>query len=139
MNAEVINKLANCAQPEENILLNTCRMEEWLSLSLNRLQRMARNYVLKQNIIGENIECVYYCLNENELEEKKIIKTFGKEKNKLVITSLGIIVINFLIKYYDDIFNYEYTKDMEYFLDEIEKGLKQKEDICLLCYKILIR
>jgi DNA topoisomerase-1 len=107
------------------------------SFLINKIQE--RNYVLKQNIIGENIECVYYCLNDNELEEKKIIKTFGNEKNKLVITSLGLIVINFLIKYYDDIFNYEYTKDMEYFLDEIEKGLKQKEDICLLCYNELMK
>ena len=107
------------------------------SMLVDKIQE--RKYVVKENINGYEKECVSLILQKNELEEKKIIKIFGNEKNKLIITPLGNIVIEFLITNYDNLFNYEYTKHMEFFLDEIEKGKKKKEEICFLCNEELLK
>ena len=50
-------------------------------------------------------------------------RIFGEEKNKLVIEPTGTIVIEFLIKKFDPLFVYPYTKNMEDTLDEIAKVL----------------
>lgn len=101
------------------------------SMLVSKIQE--RQYVSKENINGIEKECVSFILQENEVEEKKIIKIFGNEKNKLIIKPLGIIVIEFVLQYFDNIFNYEYTKKMEFFLDEIENGMKQREEVCKTC------
>ena len=47
------------------------------------------------------------------------------KKNKLVIQQTGILVIELLIKNYSQLFNYDYTKQMEDILDIIAKGEKR--------------
>ena len=42
---------------------------------------------------------------------------------KLVIQPLGILVIEFLTQYFDDMFSYGYTKTMEEDLDKVYNGL----------------
>lgn len=94
-----------------------------------------RNYVNKQNINGKKLEIIDYILengNTNIIEEKGE-KEFGNEKNKLVITQTGLFVIEFLIKYFNDLLNYNYTKNMEDELDIIAKGNKKYYDLCNEC------
>jgi DNA topoisomerase-1 len=107
------------------------------SLLVEKIQE--REYVKKQNIIGKEMECFNFVLEENKLENNKIIKVYGEEKNKLIIQPLGILVVEFLINYYNEIFNYDYTKNMEFFLDEIEKKIKQPFDICFSCNNELLK
>jgi DNA topoisomerase I len=92
-----------------------------------------RKYVLKQNINGKKVKCINFKLKGCELEEKEEEKIFGNEKNKLVITSLGVIVLEFLIKYYETIFEYNYTEKMECLLDEIEQGKGIWYNLCKQC------
>ncbi len=96
-----------------------------------------RGYVEKKNIDGNKIECVEFILVEDVLEEKIITKEFGNEKNKLVITQLGILIIEYLLDNFADIFNYEYTKDMENQLDMISQTKLNKYDICTACYNMV--
>ena len=63
----------------------------------------------------------------------RLKKEFGNEKNKLVIQPLGIIVIEFLVKYFEQLFDYDYTKKLEQDLDLVSKGEKTKLDVCKLC------
>ena len=94
-----------------------------------------RNYVNKQNINGKKLEIIDYILengNSNIIEEKGE-KEFGNEKNKLVITQTGLFVIEFLIKYFNELFNYNYTKNMEDELDIIAKGNKKYYELCNEC------
>jgi len=65
-----------------------------------------------------------------EIEDER---EFGNEKNKLVIQPLGIIVIEFLLKHCEKLFNYEYTKNMETNLDIIAKGNKIWHSLCSEC------
>ena len=92
-----------------------------------------RNYVVKQNVEGKKLEIIDYVLLENNIIEEKGTKEFGNEKNKLVITQIGIFVIEFLIKYFNDLFDYDYTKCMEDELDNIARGKKKYYELCDEC------
>jgi DNA topoisomerase-1 len=98
-----------------------------------------REYVKKQDIQGEKIKC-----NEFELTPTGIVKTvrekvFGNEKNKLVITPLGSLTIEFLISHFNALFCYDYTQQMECMLEEtfmgdIEELENKRKKICKECY-----
>lgn len=92
-----------------------------------------RNYVTKQNVEGKKLEVIDYVLSETDINEEKGTKEFGNEKNKLVITQMGIFVIEFLIKYFNDLFDYDYTKSMEDELDNIAQGKKKYYELCDEC------
>ena len=92
-----------------------------------------RNYVKKQNVEGKKIKCTDFTLIDDEITELENERVFGNEKNKLVIQPIGIIVYEFLEKYFDDLFNYDYTKNMEDTLDIIAKGDKIWYDLCREC------
>lgn len=81
-----------------------------------------RNYVNIENIVGEKKICKEYklILDKIDVEEKNTI--MGEEKSKLIIQPIGIQVIEFLNKWFDELFHYEYTKEMEKDLDKIAKG-----------------
>jgi DNA topoisomerase-1 len=91
-----------------------------------------RKYVEKRDIEGAKIQCLEYILDNGEtiqekgtIQEKMIIqeiiieRILGNEKNKLVIQPMGILSVDFLIEHFDNIFSYEYTKQMENRLDQI--------------------
>tara|TARA_B100000900_G_C20596052_1_gene723460 strand:+ start:109 stop:2568 length:2460 start_codon:yes stop_codon:yes gene_type:complete len=98
-----------------------------------------REYVKKQNIEGKKIDIIDYNMEfpDPNIDEIKGSKEFGNEKNKLVITQTGIFVIEFLIKYFDSLLNYDYTKNMENELDLIAKGGKKYYDLCKECNELI--
>ena len=93
-----------------------------------------RNYVTKQNVEGKKLEIIDYTLIDNAIIQEQGTKEFGNEKNKLVITQTGIFVIEFLIKYFSKLFDYDYTKSMEDELDNIAQGTKKYYELCDECY-----
>ena len=94
-----------------------------------------RTYVKKDKIEGKTHTCIDYQLIDENLDEIEISRTFGAEKNKLIIQPIGIIVIEFLIKHFDSLFIYDYTKNMEDSLDHVSKGIKQRKELCDECYQ----
>ena len=92
---------------------------------LNKIRE--RNYVNRENIEGKKLTIIDYLMEQgkDDFILEKGEKTFGNEKNKLVITQLGIFVIEFLIKNFDSLFDNDYTKVMEHELDVIAKGNKK--------------
>lgn len=95
-----------------------------------------RKYVEKTDIPGLNIEYNKYVLKNNNLNVNVETKQIGEEKNKLKITNLGLLCIDFLINMFENIFSYEYTSNMESLLDNISNGNeKQWHNICNDCYK----
>ena len=98
-----------------------------------------RNYVKKTNITGKKIKCIDFELEADELAEIETERTFGNEKNKLVIQPLGILVIEFLIENYNDLFEYDYTKQMEDSLDHIAHGGKIWHSLCRDCHDQIIK
>jgi DNA topoisomerase-1 len=94
-----------------------------------------RGYVKKENIKGKTIKCSDFELENDEILETETEREFGNEKNKLIIQQTGLIVIKLLIEKYSSIFNYEYTKTMEDYLDIIAKGDKKYFELCSSCLK----
>ena len=92
-----------------------------------------RGYVKKENIKGKTIKCTDFELENDEILETETEREFGNEKNKLIIQPTGILVIELLINKYPSLFSYEYTKNMEDFLDIIAKGDKLYSELCDNC------
>ena len=101
------------------------------SMLVEKIQE--REYVKKEDIKGKEIDCEDYELVCNNIVETMSKREFGNEKNKLVIQPLGTIVIGFLSKHFIELFNYDYTKNMEDDLDNIAKGLREGYDVCTQC------
>ena len=92
-----------------------------------------KDYIKKEHIKGKTLICTDFELENDEILEIETNREFGNEKNKLVIQPIGIIVIEFLLKTYDTLFEYEYTKNMEDILDIIAKGEKKYYELCDDC------
>ena len=92
-----------------------------------------RKYVHKEDVPGRSIKCVDFELKGDELEEIETDRIFGAERNKLVIQPTGVLVLEFLLKNFNPLFKYEYTKRMETCLDSIAKGKKIWHTLCLEC------
>ena len=98
-----------------------------------------RGYVKKCDIPGELIKYTDYSLFDKTVETYKKEKIFGNEKDKLIIQPIGIIVIEFLIEHFDELFSYEYTRNMEEELDKISNTpielLESSEPWHAICQK----
>jgi DNA topoisomerase-1 len=92
-----------------------------------------RGYVKREDIKGNELNCTDFELENGEIFSIESKRVFGNEKNKLVIQPLGIIVMDFLEKHFNDLFNYTYTKQMEDDLDKISNGEKKWYDLCKVC------
>ena len=95
-----------------------------------------RKYVEKTDVQGTAIECHEYFLRADEKEPtaKSVKKTMGAEHGKLVIDPMGIVVIEFLMKHFESIFSYDYTKQMEERLDQVALGKERWNNVCKDCY-----
>jgi DNA topoisomerase-1 len=94
-----------------------------------------RGYVKKEDVKGKEVVCRDFELENGEICEDSVKREFGNEKSKLIIQPLGIIVMEFLEKHFDNIFNYDYTSLMEQALDKISKGEIIWHELCSSCNK----
>ena len=94
-----------------------------------------RGYVKKEDIKGKEIMCNDYELENGEIFEIETKREFGNEKGKLVIQQLCIIVMEFLEKHFDELFDYNYTCKMEETLDKIAKNENIWYKTCEQCNK----
>jgi len=92
-----------------------------------------RGYVKREDIKGKEVFCTDFELENSEIFEIESKREFGNEKNKLILQPLGLIVIEFLEKNFNDLFNYNYTKQMEDDLDKISDGSKVWHELCKNC------
>jgi DNA topoisomerase I len=94
-----------------------------------------RGYVKKEDVKGREIICRDLELENGEIYEIENKREFGNEKGKLIIQPLGVIVMEFLDKHFNKLFNYEYTCLMEEALDKIAKGELIWFETCAACNK----
>lgn len=99
-----------------------------------------REYVSKKNVPGVEFSCknISYKAGDNAPTIIESVRVFGQEKSKLWVTPLGSRVLNFLLRNFEGLFEYNYTATMEKRLDEIANGdniLAQQmaKDLCKEC------
>jgi DNA topoisomerase-1 len=78
-----------------------------------------RGYVKRTDLEGKIEKIKEHKLRGSTLEIEESEKVFGREKNKLVIQDIGIIVCEFLVENFAELFSYDYTKLLEEELDKI--------------------
>jgi len=81
-----------------------------------------RGYVIRENREGTPRDYSELVLKAGEILRKKLTDISGAEKAKLFPTDIGIVVNDFLVKYFKDIIEYNFTADVEKQFDEIAEG-----------------
>ena len=92
-----------------------------------------RGYVKKMNIEGAKVTCSDYLLIGNDITEKSKEAIVGGGTNKLMIQPIGIIIVEFLLNHFEDLFSYNYTKNLEDELDKISSEYKNGEPWYKIC------
>jgi DNA topoisomerase-1 len=97
-----------------------------------------RGYVKCGDVPGIKMSCDEFILRKGEnLETKTSEKTFGQEKNKLVIEPLGILCIELLMEQFDTFFDYGYTRSLEEELDKIVNQTDSWNKVCKTCFNAI--
>ncbi len=81
-----------------------------------------RQYVERKTIEGQERPVTIITLSSGKITRKTKKEKTGYEKNKLVPTDIGRIVNGFLIKYFPEIVNYNFTATVEKQFDIIAEG-----------------
>lgn len=82
----------------------------------------AREYVSKETKEGTKREYNILILREGKVITKIDTEMAGVEKSKLQPTDTGLVVNDFLYKYFPDILNYNFTANIEKEFDEVAEG-----------------
>jgi len=92
---------------------------------------LERGYVKKGDVKGKTVNCENIVLdNEKNILVQKEEIIFQGEKNKLIIETMGIRVCEFLYEYYNELFRFDYTRDMEKELDNIANNESDFIEVC---------
>jgi len=81
-----------------------------------------RGYVIKEDRMGIERQFTQLTLKNNKVTEKIKTEITGTEKSKLFPTDIGMVVNDFLVKYFKKIMDYNFTARVEVNLDEIADG-----------------
>jgi len=81
-----------------------------------------REYVVKETREGHEREYKEIILEKDRIRGDTKTEITGFEKNKLFPTNIGLVVNDFLVEYFPNIFNYSFTAKVEKEFDEIALG-----------------
>ena len=82
-----------------------------------------RGYVVKQNKEGQKRGYVQLTLTGDKLTSKNLTENFGKEKNRLSPTDIGMVVNDYLETQFKPIMDYNFTANVEKEFDRVADGL----------------
>ncbi len=94
-----------------------------------------RGYVVKEDRPGAERDFMTITLKSGNIEEQKEKENYGYEKNKLFPTDIGMVVNDFLMKYFDTIMDYNFTAKVEERFDIIAEGKEEWENMLQDFYK----
>ncbi|MEG2490963.1 MAG: type I DNA topoisomerase [Alistipes sp.] len=81
-----------------------------------------RGYVVKQSKEGQKRNYVQLTLTGSKIVEKLMSENFGKEKNRLSPTDIGMVVNDYLEAQFKPIMDYNFTANVEKEFDRIADG-----------------
>ncbi len=95
----------------------------------------ARDYVVKGESKGTKRSFEQITLKGNKITTKVKSELVGNEKGKLIPTDVGMVVNDFLTKFFPQILDYNFTAKVETEFDEIAEGKKKWNDEIKEFYK----
>jgi DNA topoisomerase-1 len=81
-----------------------------------------RGYIIKEDRPGRERKYISILLEKGSLVEETKIENTGAEKSKLFPDNIGMIVNDFLVEYFGNILDYNFTASVEKEFDEIAEG-----------------
>ena len=81
-----------------------------------------REYVIKGDKAGDERTFTTLTLRDNVVSEEQNTAIFGAERGRLLPTDTGVVVNDFLMQYFPEIMDYNFTADVEKEFDAIADG-----------------
>lgn len=81
-----------------------------------------RQYVIKETREGVPRDLLKFTLKDDNIDASHKTEISGAEKNKLFPTDLGMVVSDFLVKFFPSILDYSFTAKVEEEFDRIASG-----------------
>ncbi len=98
--------------------------------TITKIMEENRGYVVKETRDGMPREFRVLKLNKaGEIFSKTDTEMTGALKNHLVPTDMGMLVVDFLDKHFDNVMNYSFTANVENQLDEVADGNRNWVDM----------
>jgi len=97
-----------------------------------------RNYTIKKDIQSDNIQDSNIILKNNVISESIQTKKGNLQKQRIILTPLGIQVLNYLKEHFANILNKNFTCNIENDLDLIAKGDINHIDVIRKVYQSFI-
>ncbi|NOU17034.1 MAG: type I DNA topoisomerase [Bacteroidales bacterium] len=83
---------------------------------------VTRGYVLKEDREGISRKYISILLKNGKVTKEEKTEITGAEKSKLFPSDIGIVVNDFLVEYFKNILNYNFTATVEKDFDDIAEG-----------------
>ncbi len=81
-----------------------------------------RGYVVKEDRPGEERKYKHVLFKSGKVTESEKSEITGAERSKLFPTDIGMVVNDFLVKYFPDVVSYDFTAKVEKEFDDIAVG-----------------
>ena len=81
-----------------------------------------REYVVKGDKEGVERAYTVVSLSKGKIEEAEKTETAGADRNKLMPTDIGTVVNDFLMEYFPDVLDYNFTASVEKEFDSVAEG-----------------
>ena len=94
-----------------------------------------REYVVKGDREGTPRHYTLFRLEGGELSHETLTENVGSDKGKLLPTDIGLVVNDFLLQYFPDIMDYNFTAHVEKEFDEVAEGHRNWTELISSFYK----
>jgi len=91
--------------------------------TISTIQR--REYIVKETREPQKQKVQSLVLADGKITTTTLLDNISSDKSKLFPTDIGALVTKFLIQYFDDIMDYNFTADVEKEFDAIAEGEKE--------------
>jgi len=97
--------------------------------TITKIMEPARGYVTKES--REGVERAYNVLTLKNDDINTVLETeiTGSTSNRLYASDLGMLVVDFLSKHFEEVMNYSFTAEVENKLDHIANGKSNWQDM----------
>ena len=94
-----------------------------------------REYVVKEDTPSQERTINIIKLKNGKLTDKMVSETFGSEKASLKPTDVGVVVNDYLIDYFPQVLDYNFTANIEKEFDDVAEGTKPWDGVIADFYK----
>ena len=150
-NQEVYSKSMNCnekySKPKQSRYTEASLISAMEKLGIGRpstYSSLTKKIQEKEYVERKSLPAKKVNLTSLDYTYPNVIKINTKEykiegdKNKLIVSSLGIMINQYLVKYFPEIMDYKYTATIESLLDQIAEGQKQWTEVVDTMYKKIL-